>query len=203
VECLQKYPAFRDATVQGCAANSGVSEQPMSLEETAMGARKRAAAAHAASVAANPGVVAFGIESGLILLGNEYFDICVCSVFDGHTHRLGMSSAFQVPQAIIRQVQEQKIDLSKACKAAGITASANIGEESGLIGLLSQGRIDRQQYSQQAIVTALFASENPSWYPAASVKSAAKVKVEYKWGIIFGVGLVVGCTVASLLRKRT
>jgi len=79
----------------------------------------RAAAAYALCVNDSPGIIAFGIESGLVLLHGEYFDLCVCSVFDGCNHRLGLSSGFAVPPAIMHQVLTRGIDLSKACKVAG------------------------------------------------------------------------------------
>lgn len=191
--CLQQFSAFQNATVRAVAVSSGVSEQPMSLEETAQGAKNRAAAAYAMCVNDTPGIVSFGLESGLFLLHDQYFDMCVCSIFDGRNHHLGLSSGFQVPHAIMQAVHDHGADLSRACQIAGITSSDRIGEGTGLIGLLSHGRLNRQQYTEQAITTALFPNENPKWYPQTVAKPS-------RWTsgfIVLGLGLAAICALVS------
>ena len=92
---------------------SGVAEQPLSIEETAKGAKNRAKAAHSAAIAevhasgnvaiaqaaasggAGPAgsgrqpVLGIGIESGLFVLDGTHFDVCVASAYDGAKHHLG------------------------------------------------------------------------------------------------------------------
>jgi len=154
---------------------SDVSEQPMTLEETARGARNRAASAHAAHRAAAPEaaaapVLGLGIESGLFELKydgvSRYYDVCVVSAFDGAAHHLGMSCAFEIPPPILRHVLEHGLDLSQACNASLITNDDKIGEHGGLIGLLSSSRITREEYTVQALNTALFfaAAAARPWY---------------------------------------
>ena len=198
---LARYPEVAAArgtgkgaeTDRGWSAHkvaSGVSEQPMSLEETARGARNRAAAAHAAAVemhaaarvpraggsattsaaAADGPVLALGIESGLFALEYDgrrrYYDVCVVSAFDGASHHLGLSCAFEIPQPILRHVLEEGMDLSQACNVSAITTDPKIGEHGGLIGLLSSSRITREEYTVQALNTALFfaAAAARPWY---------------------------------------
>ena len=198
---LARYPEVAAARGTGTGAEtergwsahkvaSGVSEQPMSLEETARGARNRAAAAHAAAVemhagarvpraggsattsaaAADGPVLALGIESGLFALEYDgrrrYFDVCVVSAYDGARHHLGLSCAFEIPQPILRHVLEEGMDLSQACNVSAITTDPKIGEHGGLIGLLSSSRITREEYTVQALNTALFfaAAAARPWY---------------------------------------
>jgi non-canonical (house-cleaning) NTP pyrophosphatase len=55
-------------------------------------------------------------------------------------------------------------DLSQASNDVGITNNPNLGEAGGLISLLTHGRMDRQDYTLQAIVMALVRHENPNWF---------------------------------------
>ena len=194
---LAKYPEVAAARGTGTGGEaergwsahkvaSGVSEQPMSLEETARGARNRAAAAHRAArglragigattssseaAAADGPVLALGIESGLFALEYDgrrrYYDVCVVSAYDGARHHLGLSCAFEIPQPILRHVLEEGMDLSQACNVSAITTDPKIGEHGGLIGLLSSSRITREEYTVQALNTALFfaAAAARPWY---------------------------------------
>eukprot|EP00965_Chrysotila_dentata_P056855 1886606-Pleurochrysis_carterae.AAC.6 len=153
------------ATVIGYAVPSGVEEQPMTLEETSRGAKQRAEAAYAAS-GGHARTLAFGIESGLLPLAGDHFDVCVVSAYDGAAHHIGMSCAFQIPPRILKLVLEQKLDLSQACKAAQITTSNQLGAGKGLIGILSRDRVNRCEYTSQAIRCALFFAEN---YPGSAI----------------------------------
>lgn len=162
----------RKSAVAAFAVPSGVSDQPMSLDETTRGARSRAEAAYAQATSSFPedgaarSMLAIGIESGLFQPSgdSEWFDVCVVSAFNGSTHRLGLSCSFQIPPAIMRYVLEHGMDLSEACNAAQITNDPNLGEHGGLIGILSLQRITRLDYTMMALQTSLFSIENPTWY---------------------------------------
>ena len=47
------------------------------------------------------------------------------------------------------------MDLSQASNAAGLTQNPNLGQAEGLIGILSRGRITRQDYTEQAVMMSL------------------------------------------------
>lgn len=162
---LQTYPLVAShAAVQGVKGiASGVSEQPMTVEETATGARNRAEAAHKAH-GGGPGVLALGVESGLFMVSGAHFDVCVVSAYDGTTHHLGLSCAFEIPPPILRHVLTGGLDLSQACNTAQITSDPKLGEHGGLISILSHGRVTRLDYTVQAVMMALFFAENPRWY---------------------------------------
>ena len=181
-QTLEAYPALAPPTdklpLLTFSVPSGVSEQPIGLPTIARGARNRAAAAHAAAVegvsggisgggvsgGGGGGVLALGIESGLFEVDGAHYDACWVSAFDGATHHLGLSCAFEIPRAILAHV-ERGLDLSQACHAAGITADCRLGEGVGLIGILSRGRIRRLEYTVHAVQTALFFAENAGWFP--------------------------------------
>jgi inosine/xanthosine triphosphatase len=163
-EAFQHYPTLSSSRFAPFAVPSGVGEQPMTIEETLLGAKTRAKNAHDACRISQYSV---GIESGLFPVpGTQtgFLNICICSIYNGKEHCIGLSSGFEVPQRILDLVREQKMDLSQACLHAGITDNAQIGVEEGLIGILTKGRIDRKEYTKQAIVTALVQLEHSQWY---------------------------------------
>jgi len=168
---LALYPEVGglSAQVVPCAVGSGVSEQPMGLDETSRGAKQRASAAHAAAAAEGGGglVLGVGIESGLFELDGAYFDVCVVSAYDGSAHHLGLSCAFEVPPAVARALfSKAGMDLSKASNDAGVSSDPKLGEHGGLIGCLSGMAITREEYTVQAVRTALFfaADANKAFY---------------------------------------
>ena len=162
-----------NASVVPTKVPSGVAEQPLSLRETRDGARNRAKAAYErvrASVrqAEEGKLIGIGIESGLFHVEDEerYYDVCVSSVYDGEQFREGLSCAFEVPQKIMKFVLKNDMDLSQASNAAGVASNPFLGQAEGLIGKLSHGRINRQEYTRQAIAMSLMSAdrENGSLY---------------------------------------
>ncbi|OGG47736.1 hypothetical protein A3D66_01720 [Candidatus Kaiserbacteria bacterium RIFCSPHIGHO2_02_FULL_50_9] len=152
-EILQDYPHLALAQVEGFEADSKVSAQPRSLEETIQGAMARAQ-----NVFVNCDY-AIGLESGLMHVPNSksgYMDVCVCSIYDGKEFHLGLSSAWEFPDpGIVRLMTEEGLDMSQAVVKAGLTKNTNIGAENGAIGIMTKGRVDRKEYTKQALRTAL------------------------------------------------
>jgi inosine/xanthosine triphosphatase len=182
---LASYPEVAGARhiLRPCSVPSRVPEQPMSMEVTTQGAKNRAMAAyqreHQALVGlSQPGgrLLGLGIESGLFELDGRHYDVCVVSAYDGATHHLGLSCAFEIPNPILRHVTEHGKDLSQACLSSGITRDTRLGEHGGLIGLLSSNRLTREDYTVQALETALFfaleassgKSGQPKWFDGGS-----------------------------------
>lgn len=126
-------------------------------------------------------LLAFGIESGLCRAENDdydvgkktidfshtdatgWFDIAVACCYDGEKHRLGFSCGFEIPVAIMQHVFKGA-DLGEACQRAGITAKENLGEEEGLIGILTKGKITRKSHTKEALICSLIAEGNPEWF---------------------------------------
>jgi inosine/xanthosine triphosphatase len=158
--CLE-YPILKVAKVFSINIESIVSEQPKSLEESVIGAINRAVRAQ------KDFNFGFGIESGLMIVPatkSGYMDVCVCAIYDGTRYHLGLSSAFECPPAAIKLVIEKDLDLNQACYKLGITRKKKLGSEEGLIGLLTNGRVMRLDYTKQAVRNALIHLENKELY---------------------------------------
>lgn len=152
-ELLKEYPHLADHVVCGVEAVSSVSEQPKSLDETIRGAMNRARNAFAACD------YSVGVESGLIQVPytkGGYMDVCCAAIYDGHEYHLGLSSAWEFPDRRITDLMVREgLDMSQAINKAGLTRKENIGSEEGAIGILTKGRIDRKEYTKQALRMAL------------------------------------------------
>ncbi len=160
-ELIPLYDFLSGAELVSFEANSGVSEQPKSMEETVMGAVNRARKAY------HHCDYSFGIESGLMKVphtktGN--MDFCACAIYDGRENHIGFSCAFEFPIAVTRMINEEGLDASESYFRLGLTESRDIGSSEGVIGLLTRGRITRKDYTKQAIQMALIQLENRELY---------------------------------------
>jgi inosine/xanthosine triphosphatase len=156
-DLIPKYDFLVNSQVEGVSVDSGVSDQPKSLEETVQGAINRAKAAYVDTD------YSFGIESGLMKVPQTksgIMDVCVCAIFDGKNIHLGLSSAFEPPKKIVDLMQNNNMNMSDACVEVGLTKNTNVGSSEGLIGILTRGRMDRLAYTMQAVTTALIHLEN-------------------------------------------
>jgi len=161
-EVLQLYDFLRESEVRGVGVNSGVTEQPKTLEETILGAKNRARDAFVGCQ------YAVGLESGLIPLSLDLFCNCergeevkrymehtVCAIYDGKGFSLGFSPSYEVPQRIVELMMTRGLDLSTAAREIGLTTKDYIGREEGVIGVLTEGIVDRKSYTKPAIIMAL------------------------------------------------
>ena len=162
-ETLAGYEMFTGCEISGILVQSGVADQPMSLEETVRGSQSRAVSVFKKGECD----LGFGIESGLMeIQGSKtgFMDFCVCSIFDGKEFHLGISCGFECPKEVSRLMLEEGLDMSQAANRAGLSSNPNLGSAEGLIGILTKGRITRKEYTKQAIVTALIHLENEELY---------------------------------------
>ncbi|MBI1961164.1 MAG: inosine/xanthosine triphosphatase [Parcubacteria group bacterium] len=160
-EIIAEYDILKAAEVVPVDVDSGISEQPMTLEETVQGAMNRAKSAHQGCD------LGIGLESGLFKMPmskSEYMDICVCAIFDGERFHLGTSSAFEYPKKLIDLILHEGIDISRAAKKLGLTDHPYVGHAQGMIGILTKGRLTRKEYTRQSLITALIHLENPELY---------------------------------------
>lgn len=152
-EILAEYPHLKEAAVESVKTESGVADQPKSLEETIRGAMNRARAAKGEST------YGVGIESGLMEVPytkGGYMDVCACAIFDGHEFHLGLSSAWEFPDPKITQtIMSGTMDMSQAINHHGLTTNPGIGAAEGAIGILTKGRVNRKEYTKQALRMAL------------------------------------------------
>jgi inosine/xanthosine triphosphatase len=160
-EVLRDYTEFSMCNVVGVETDSGVNEQPNSLEETVQGAINRAASVY------RDCSCSFGIESGLMKVPNTKtgsMNFCVCAIYDGENNHLGLSCAFEFPIKVTKMVHSQGVDINEAFYLSGLTKEKKIGSAIGAIGLLTRGRISRKDYTKQAVQMALIHLENRELY---------------------------------------
>ena len=156
-EIIKDYPNLKDFSVFGVEVESGVSDQPKSLEETVQGAMNRAKDSF------KDCDYSFGLESGLMSVPNTktgFMDVCVCAIFDGSDYHLGLSSAWEAPKKVIDYMLEEGLNMTEASVKAGLTGNSNIGSAEGLVGIMTKGRLNRKEYTKEAIRTALIHLEN-------------------------------------------
>ncbi|MAG02970.1 inosine/xanthosine triphosphatase [Candidatus Pacearchaeota archaeon] len=160
-ETIIDYPFLRDAEVHSYNANSGVSNQPITQDETIKGAMNRA------ELSFRDCNYSVGLESGLMKVSytiTGYLEFSACSVFDGMEHHIGLSQAFEFPKQVTRLIIEERLDANEAAHKTGLTKDKKLGSSSGLLGLLTKGKITRKDYTKQAIQMALIQIENPELY---------------------------------------
>ena len=164
IESLQKYPKLvKD--VKGCKVDTGVDEQPMTLEETIKGAKNRAEAVFKSNHIKGR-ILCVGIESGVFQAADRFFDVCVCSTYDGIRHSIGFSSSFEIPPGVAKFLgAPHNMSLAEACNSGQITTNSNIGQAEGCIGVVSRGNVTRTDYTVQAVLTSFMAAD-PGWYPS-------------------------------------
>jgi len=151
-EIIQEYDHLRDADVIGISVDSGVSDQPKTLEETVEGALSRARHAF------DNCTYSFGIESGLMVVPHTktgHMDVCVCAIFDGSEYHLGLSSAWEAPSRVMHYIVEEGMDMNEAAYRAGLTDNMSVGSAEGLVGIVTRGRLTRKVYTKEAVRTAL------------------------------------------------
>ncbi len=150
---------FSDYCVEGVACTSGVREQPTSLEETIRGAVNRAK-----SVFGDCEYSA-GIEDGIARVPwtmSGYMNFCACALFDGCRIFLGLGPAFEYPVECTKKAVEERITISEAFFP--ISERPDIGNEEGIIGWLTKGKINRQKYTKHAVEMAKIQIDNPGLY---------------------------------------
>ena len=160
-EILADYPMFEGADIEAVEADSGVSAQPRNLEEIIQGAENRARGAFKSCD------YSFGIEGGFANVPRTktgYMQFEVCAIYDGRNFHLGLSSGFEAPREAMRLILEEALDLSKAANRLGLHPDENIGASIGIISPLTKGRLNRKEYTKEAIRMALIHLENSHLY---------------------------------------
>lgn len=149
----------QELSIQGLSVRSGVSEQPVSNEETYQGAYNRARHARRKAPLADFWV---GIEGGVADTphGMEAFGWAVV-LSKGARRGAARSNTFMLPPSV-----------ALAIKAGGelgpimdkLFDRHNSKQQGGAIGLLTNGLFDRQLLYQQAVLLALIPFLQPDLY---------------------------------------
>jgi inosine/xanthosine triphosphatase len=143
-------------TVQGVSVASGVSEQPMSDEETLAGAINRARAVREQMPDADFWA---GIEGGCEEKHGELWAFAWVAVLSGDITGKGRTAAFTLPREIADLVR-QGVELGVADDR--VFGRSNSKQGNGAVGILTDDVIDRTSYYVHAVVLALVPFKNPS-----------------------------------------
>ncbi|MEK6898105.1 MAG: inosine/xanthosine triphosphatase [Nanoarchaeota archaeon] len=159
-ETIEGYSFLHPFEVISMNVSSEVSEQPISLREAVRGARTRAENSFIACD------YSIGLESYLFQVpySKKFMDKCVCEIYDGRDFYPGESEGFIIPPALVKLIFEKKLDLSQATRRAGLTDSKKIGNEKGIINILTHGRYVRGDQIKSSLKMALISLENLELY---------------------------------------
>jgi inosine/xanthosine triphosphatase len=160
-EALAEFPEYKNSKVEGLEVDSGVSNQPKSIEETLDGAMNRAKNAFKNCD------YSVGLEAGLMKMPHTksgYVDVTMCAIYDGKRFHLGGSSIFEYPKSMVDLIFSKNYEVDEAAYEIGITDNVRIGKANGMIDLLTKGRITRKDYTKEAVTNALIHLINPEHY---------------------------------------
>ena len=160
-EILRDYPLFAGAEVCGVDVKIEQFGHPKSLDETVAGAVDRAKQAFAGHD------YGFGIESGLMKVPQTksgYMEVAVCAIYDGTQIHMGLSQSFEWPKKVVDGILNRNLDGSQAVREAGFTPENKVGENDGVINILTKGRLKRVEQNKAAVVMALIHLEHPDHY---------------------------------------
>lgn len=135
--------------IQGIEINSGISDQPMSDEESIKGAYNRARRA-LKELNADYGV---GLEGGLHKTGEHWLDSGWVVVVDKEGKEgLGSTVKMVVPPKIMELINNGK-DLAEACDL--VFNQSNTGQGDGHFGLMTKNQITRTSGLKDGVIAAL------------------------------------------------
>lgn len=139
----------------GVEVASGVSDQPMSDEESITGATNRAKMA-LEKEGAGFGV---GLEGGLQKIGDRWFDCGWIVVLDNKDNKgVGASIKMEVPLKMMKHIHEG-IELGKVVDI--VFQVENSKHSQGHFGLMTGGTISRKEGYRDGVIAALAAFINP------------------------------------------
>lgn len=132
---------------------SGVSDQPLSEQETITGAINRAKHAWATSAEE---AIGLGLEGGLHyddVLTKQWYLLSVCAAWNGTQLYIGRGLYFPIPNQVGELVKEQGIELKTVINQLSGTTDSNHKE--GAYGLFTNGQVTRSNVFRDAVLAAL------------------------------------------------
>ncbi|MCK3685899.1 inosine/xanthosine triphosphatase [Maribellus sp. YY47] len=149
---------FDEVSVEGVSVESGVSDQPMSDEETLAGARNRVANAQKLFPGADFWI---GVEGGLQREAEGLVAFAWIVITDGSQKGESRTTSFMLPPKVALLV-ESGYELGTANDM--VFKQHNSKQKSGAVGLLTGDKIDRTQLYRQAVQLALIPFLNKELY---------------------------------------
>lgn len=144
--------------MQPAPVPSGVSDQPISSEETLQGALNRACAAARLQPDADYWV---GIEGGIEDQGEEMLAFAWVVVHTPQMTGKGRTGSFYLPRAVVELIRQGK-ELGEADDI--VFNKQNSKQANGAIGILTGDVVDRTRLYEHAVIMALVPFKNPKLY---------------------------------------
>ena len=94
-----------------------------------------------------------GIEAGMYpveAVNTKYMDASICAIYDGEKYYIGFSPSFEYPQTVVDRVLQGE-ELGYMQDIFGNTAKGR----KGAIGVLTSGRVYREELEEYAVIMAL------------------------------------------------
>lgn len=162
-DTIRLYPnLFSNPEIMGIDVNIELYGHPKNIQETIKGAMERAKQAFIECD------YSFGLEGGLMEVPHSktgFMEVGACAVYNGKNFFLGLSPAFEWPPQVTRLIIEGKADASQAFKQLGLTEQEKIGaQKGGIVGVLTNGKLPREDFSKYSIIMALIQLEHPELY---------------------------------------
>ena len=145
----------RSFASEGFAADSGVSDQPMSSEETLEGAWNRAQQLTSLSPESQFFV---GMEGGIEIIDGRWFASAWMAILDDQSRRSQSKSALFALPPKVQQLVESGLELGIANDQ--VFSEKNSKQFGGAIGSLTAGLITRQALYEHAMIAALIPFKN-------------------------------------------
>ncbi len=145
---FSKY--FPEVEVLPVDSSSVSKAQPRGLEEMTAGATARAKFA----LSKAKGDFGVGVEAGIFMIGETYFDNQVAAVADPSGRvTLGHSAGYMLPREDMEKLFRDGMELERwAERVSGIN---EVGDKGGLINFLTKGKMTRADLTEQCVITAL------------------------------------------------
>ena len=150
---------YNNLDVSAVNVDSGIPDQPFGLDETIKGAINRAKNAFSDEYD-----LSVGIESGLMETPNSitgYIDLQWCAIFDGDKITIGVSSGFEYPPEVIKEVLNG-VEVGNVMDK--ITGVEDLGKKKGAVSHLSHDLLDRTENTEQCVLTAMIPRMNEKVY---------------------------------------
>ena len=141
---------------EGVSAESLVSDQPMSNDETLKGANNRLQ-----NIQHLEADYLVSIEGGVDLLDNNYEAFAWIIISDKNKIGKAKTATFPLPSKISHLIKEG-YELGDADDM--VFKRSNSKQKNGAIGILTDNLIDRTEYYYHAIILALIPFINPNYY---------------------------------------
>lgn len=150
---------FEDIELRPVDSSSVARPQPVGLEQMVEGAIARAKFA----ISRAGGDFGVGVEAGIFMIGDDYFDHQQAAVTDSKGRiSLGHSAGYPLPRAAMERMIKEGKELEQFAEA--LSGVGQIGDKGGLVDYLTKGKMTRADLTQQCVTTALVPWLHPDVY---------------------------------------